>query len=70
MEINQVSEPIIQKDRILFLKLTDKKNNKSENIDKLDLKNRLINRKKNELFNLYSKSYLSKLKNSYLIEYK
>ncbi len=70
LKINQVSEPIIQKDRILFLKLTGKKNNKSENIDKLDLKNRLINRKKNELFNLYSKSYLSKLKNSYLIEYK
>ena len=70
LNINQLSEPIIQKDRILFLKITDKKSKKLENIDKLDLKKRLTNRKKNELFNLYSKSYLSKLKNTYLIEYK
>ena len=34
------------------------------------LKKDLIDQKKNELFNLYSRSHLSKLKNTSLIEYK
>ena len=34
------------------------------------LKKRIIEQKQNEMFNLYSKSHLSKLKNTVLIEYK
>ena len=34
------------------------------------MRNNLINQKKNELFNLYSNSHLSKLKNTSFIEYK
>ena len=46
---------------------------KIEKLDKKsisDLQKKIINQKKNELFNLYSMSHLSKLKNNSLIEYK
>ena len=43
---------------------------KKKNINKEELKIRIINRKKNDLFNLYSKSYLSKIKNTSFIEFK
>ena len=36
----------------------------------MKLKQDLINNRKNELYNLYSKSYLSKLKNNSYIEFK
>ena len=39
-------------------------------ISKTQIKKDLINKKKSELFNLYSKSHLSKLKNTSLIEYR
>ena len=55
---------------IIFLKLTDKRKTKAENININELKKKLTSQKKNELFNLYSKSHLSKLKNKSLIEYK
>ena len=51
-------------------KLIDKKKTQLNEIDKNEIKNRLIKQKKNELFNLYSNSHLSKLKNNTLIEYK
>ena len=41
-----------------------------EDINKFKLKENLIKQKKNELFELYSRSHLSKLKNTSLIEYK
>ena len=43
---------------------------KTNDIDKNKLKVSLINQKKNYLFNLYSRSYLSKLRNTSFIEYK
>jgi peptidyl-prolyl cis-trans isomerase SurA len=70
MRIGEVSEPIKRQNTILFLKLNDKKISKLENININDLKKRLVNQKRNELFNLYSKSHLSKLKNTSMIEYK
>ena len=70
MNINDISKPIEKQNIIIFLKLTDKRKTKDENIDIKELKKKIINRKKNELFNLYSKSHLSKLKNKSLIEYK
>ena len=39
-------------------------------IDTEDFKKKMIDQKKNELFSLYSRSHLSKLKNNTLIEYK
>ena len=69
MNINDISEPIEKQNVIVFLKLTDKRKIKAENINVNELKKKLITQKKNELFNLYSRSHLSKLKNKSLIEY-
>ena len=69
MNINDISEPIEKQSVIVFLKLTDKRKIKAKNINVNELKKKLITQKKNELFNLYSRSHLSKLKNKSLIEY-
>ncbi len=68
-EIGQVSKPIIQTNSILFLKLNSKRETKIDDIDKTEFKNNLINQKRNEMFNLFSVSHLSKLKNFYFVEY-
>ena len=47
----------------------DKRKTKINNLNKSEIKNQIINKKKNELFNLFSQSHLSKLKNTSLIEY-
>ena len=70
MKIGDITNPIKRQDSILFLKLNDKRVSKIANIDIEKLKNRIINQKKNELFNLYSRSHLSKLKNTSFIDYK
>ena len=49
--------------------LKDKKVSNSTNINKEVLKKRIKDKKENELFNLYSASHLSKLKNNTLIEF-
>ena len=70
LKVGGVTEAIKQQNSIIFLKLVDKRNSKPEKIDIAQLKENLINQKKNELFNLYSRSYISKLKNTSFIEYK
>ena len=69
MEINQVSEPIIDANSILYLKLNERRSSYKD-IDKIKLKNSLMQQKQNEMFNLYSNSHLSKLKNNNFIQYK
>ena len=66
----EISKPIFKTNSALFLKLINKKTYKSNNTNLDELKKNLINQRKNELFNLYSKSHLSKLRNTSLIEYK
>ena len=61
---------IPKQESFLFLKLIDMKISQIEDINKFKLKENLIKQKKNELFELYSRSHLSKLKNTSLIEYK
>ena len=70
MKVGEISKPIFKTNSALFLKLIKKKNYKSNNTNLDELKKNLINQRKNELFNLYSKSHLSKLRNTSLIEYK
>ena len=70
MNIGSVSEPIVQQNNLIFLKLNKKRSTDPKKINKEILKKKVLNEKKNELFNLYSRSYLSKLKNNSLIEYK
>ena len=70
LNIGEISQPIKRQNSILFLKLVDKRTSKVENVNINELKKRIIDQKKNEMFNLYSRSHLSKLRNSALIEYK
>ena len=70
MQPGDISKPIRNPNSVLFLKLMDKKSSQISELDKDKIKNKLINQKKNELFNSYSNSHLSKLKNKALIEYK
>lgn len=69
MKVGEISKPIKTQNSILFLKLEDRRISKTKDFNKIELKKNLLIQKKNELFNLYSKSHLSKLKNTSLIEY-
>ena len=66
----EVSKPIKKQNSVLFLKINDIKKIETKKKDKTTIKSELINKKKNQLFNLYSISHLSRLKNNSLIEYK
>ena len=70
LKIGEISKPIISQNSILFLKLVDTRENRSEKVNLDEIKEKIINQKKNELFNLYSNSHLSKLRNTSFIEYK
>lgn len=69
LEVGEVTKPIKKNDKIIFFKLIDKKTISTSSKDIENLKKELIEQKKNELFRLYSSSFLSKLRNSKLIEY-
>tara|TARA_X000000368_G_C22975512_1_gene687466 strand:- start:216 stop:1145 length:930 start_codon:yes stop_codon:yes gene_type:complete len=69
MKVGEITKPIISEDKVIFFKLTDKKITNTKKLDIDQLKAELIKQKKNELFNLYSRNHLSKLKNSSLIEF-
>ncbi len=70
MQPGEISEPINKQNTILFLKINDKRVSETNKLSVSLLKKNLLNQKKNELFNLYSQSHISKLKNSILIEYR
>ena len=70
MNVGEISKPIYSQNSIIFLKLVDKRIIKKNDLDKETLKKRIISQKKNDLFNLYSRSYLSKIKNTSYIEFK
>ncbi len=69
MKINEISEPILIANSILFIKLKDKKISNILENESDKLKKQIINSKKNELFNLYSTSHLSKIRNNSIIQY-
>ncbi len=70
LKIGEISKPIIQTNTATILKLNDKKtlNVSNENLDKI--RQQIIKNKTNELLNLHSNNYLSKIKNNALIELK
>ena len=70
MKIGEITKPVKKQNGILFLKLDDRRDLKNKEINVVEAKKKLIAQKKNELFNLYSKSHFSKIKNKSLIEYK
>lgn len=65
----EVSDPIQKQDRIVFFKLNKTRNSSLSESDIDSLRIKLIDQKKNELFKLYSNSYLSQLRNSTYVEY-
>ena len=69
LKVGQISSPIIRQGSVTILKLNDIRNSNINNLNQENLRQNLIKNKKNELFNIYSQSLLSKLKNSTLIEY-
>ena len=69
LDIGEISKPIKGQNSILFLKLNKIRVLNSDEIDKEKLKKKIIEEKRNDLFNLYSQSRLSKLKNSSYIQY-
>ena len=70
LNVGNISKPIKTQDSIIYLKLNEKKTSKINNNDLKKLKDNIISQKKNELFTLYSKSHLSKLRNRSRIEFK
>jgi len=68
MKIGDISKPIIQTNTATIIKLLDKKTSNISNINLDELKQKIIRNKKNKLLNLYSNNYLSKIKNTVLIE--
>ena len=69
MNPGDISEPIFQSETAIFIKLLDKRKINFNDISLKKMKNQIISRKKNELLNLFSNSYLSKIKNTTLIQY-
>ena len=69
MKLGEVSKPIKKQNNILFLKLNNKRAIKPEQLEIKKLKSDIIEKKKAGLFNLYSQSRLSKLKNNSFIQY-
>ena len=69
MSPGDVSGPIIQSETVTFLKLIDKKKISFNDINLNKMKKMIISQKRNELLNLFSSSYLSKIKNNTLIQY-
>ena len=70
MSLGDISEPLFQSNTVLFIKLIDKRSLKSSDINLDDLKQKIINSKKNELLILFSNNHLSKIKNNALIQIK
>ena len=70
IKIGEVTEPILKSNSILFIKLLDKKTILIDDIDVDELRKKIIDTKKNEIFNLYSNSHLSILKNNAYIDFK
>ncbi len=70
MKVGDVSQPIIQTNRIIILKLLDQKKIDINEVSLSKLREQIVKSKKNQLLNLYSNNHLSKIKNNALIEIK
>ncbi len=67
LKVGEISEEIIVADKIIILKILDKRELKN-NVDINLVKKNILEEKRNELLNLYSNSHLSKRKNNTLIK--
>ncbi len=69
MKPGDISEPLFQSETATFIKLLDKRKINFSDINLEKMKSQIISQKQNELLNLFSSSYLSKIKNATLIKY-
>ena len=69
MKPGDISEPIFQSETATFIKLLDKRKINFSDINLKKMKSQIISQKKNELLNLFSNSYLLKIKKTTLIKY-
>jgi len=70
METGEISDPIIKSGSFIILKLKEKRKINIDTLNVEEIKRGIVKRKQNELFELFSNSYLSKLKNNTYIETK
>ena len=70
LKVNEISKPIITTDKLLFLKLIDKKKIKIKENNLDTITEKIINEKKNEYLQLFSNNHLSKIKNNKFINVK
>ena len=69
LKIGEISSEIIGVDTLVFYKMVDKRfSDDAEKINDDIIRKKIIDKKKNELLNLYSNSHLSKKKNSIVIK--
>lgn len=64
----EVSEPLIQGNSILFLKLIDIRTSRNDIANLDQLKKKIVTTKQNDMLNLFSNNHLSKIRNKALIE--
>ena len=70
MKPGEISKPITKLNKIIFLKLIEKRTIKNRNnLNLEEVKNELVNKRKNELLNLYSSNHLSVVKNNTIITF-
>ena len=69
LNTGELSKPIKSQNSFLLLKLNKIRILNSTEIDIEKLKKKIIEEKRNDLFNLYSQSRLSKLRNNSYIQY-
>ena len=70
MNLGEVSDPILKTNSVLFLKLVNKRKT-SINLENIQtLKDKITMNRKNELFNRFSNSYLTQIKNNTLVTMK
>ena len=69
LKIGEISSEIIGVDTLVFYKMVDKRfSDDAEKINDDIIRKKIIDKKKNELLNLYSNSHLSKKKNTIVIK--
>ena len=70
LNLGEVSDPVLQPNSLVFLKLLDKKKTSYENLNIEKIRQDIISARQNELLGLFATSHLSKIKNNALIQIK
>ena len=68
MSPGEISDPINNTDKIIFIQLKNKRKINNLDMDTNKIKESLINKRKNELLNIFSNNHLSKKRNNTIIK--